>query len=244
MKQRVVSFNEPNFVSSRNGLVSGEPLEHSSPQQILQWAVETYGQDLLMTSSFGMNGVALIHMLQEITRINTILFIDTGYHFPETLKTKQRIEAKYGVRVQVLSPGLSVKDQAQMYGLDLFERSPDLCCTLRKIEPLRRALKQLQPQAMVNARSRFQAKARQDLPVIERAMSPVRIHPLALWSHQQIKNYVTSNGVPYNPLHDRDYPSIGCWPCTRPLRPGEHVRAGRWVSKKKAECGLWAMHYL
>ena len=238
MQQPVVSLNHPDFVSAPIGSVSAEPPEQSSPRQILRWAVETYGQDLLMTSSFGMNGVALIHMLQEITRIIAILFIDTGYHFPETLKTKQRIEARYGVRIQVLNPRLSIKDQAQMYGLDLFERSPNLCCTLRKIQPLRRALKQLQPQAMVNARSRFQAKARQDLPVIERAMSPVRIHPLALWSHQQIEDYVRSNGVPYNPLHDQGYPSVGCWPCTRPLRPGEHMHAGRWVGKKRAECGL------
>jgi phosphoadenosine phosphosulfate reductase len=244
VQQPVVSLNNPDFVSAPSGSVSGEPLEHSSSQQILRWAVETYGQDLLMTSSFGMNGVALIHMLQEITRIITILFIDTGYHFPETLKTKQRIEAKYGLKIQVLSPQLSIKDQAQMYGLDLFEHSPDLCCTLRKDEPMQRALERLQPKAILNARSRSQIKTGQDLPVIERMMSPVWVHPLARWPHQQIEDYVRSNGVPYNPLHDRDYPSVGCWPCTRPLRPGEHIRAGRWTGRQKEECGLWATHYL
>ena len=216
-----------------------ETLEHLSPQQILQWAVETYGQDLLMTSSFGLNGVALIHMLQTITRSFTILFIDTGYHFPETLKTKQQIEAKYGLKILVLNPQLSIEEQAHMYGPHLFEHSPDLCCALRKIEPMQRALEQLQPKAVLNARSRFQARTRQDLPVIEWTRSPVRINPLTQWSHQQIEDYVRSNQVPYNPLHDEDFPSIGCWPCTRPVRPGEHLRAGRWADRNKVECGLW-----
>ena len=243
MQQSVVSLNKPAYVSARNGSVSDEPLEHWSPHQISRWAINNYGQDLLMTTSFGLNGVALVHMLQEITPGVTILFIDTGFHFPETLKTKQRIEAKYGLKIQVLSPQLSIKDQAQMYGLDLFEHSPDLCCALRKVEPMQRALERLQPKAILNARPRFQTKTRQDLPIIEWTMSPMRIHPLAGWPHQQIEDYVRSNGVPYNPLHDRDYPSIDCWPCTRPLRPGEHSRAGRWVGRDRGECGLWATHY-
>ncbi len=216
-----------------------ETFEYLSPQQILQWTVETYGQDLLMTSSFGLNGVALIHMLQEITRSFTILFIDTGYHFAETLETKQRIEARYGLKILVSSPQLSIEDQARLYGPNLFERFPDVCCALRKVEPMRRALEKLQPKVVLNARSRFQAKTRQSLPVIEWTKSPVRINPLMLWSHQQIEEYVRSNQVPYNPLHDKGFPSIGCWPCTRPVRPGEHLRAGRWAGRNKVECGLW-----
>lgn len=196
-----------------------------------------------MTTAFGLNGVALIHMLQEITRDLTILFIDTGYHFPETLETKERIEAKYGLKIKVLSPQLSIEQQARTSTPDHFEKVPNLCCALRKVEPMQRALEQLRPQAILNARSRFQSKTRQNLPVVEGTRSPVRIHPLALWSLQQVVDYVRSNEVPYNPLHDRGYPSIGCWPCTRPIRPAEHIRAGRWAGKNVTECGLWTTDY-
>lgn len=226
-------------MSSQHGSIPSEGFEHLPPQEILQWAVDTYGQDLVMTSSFGLNGVALIHMLQEITRNFTVLFVDTGYHFPETLKTKQQIEAKYDLRILVLHPQLSIERQAQMYGPNLFEHAPDLCCALRKVQPVQRALEQLEPEALLNARSRFQAKTRQNLPVVELTRSPVRIQPLALWSQQLVEDYVRSNKVPYNPLHNHDFPSIGCWPCTAKIRLGDNVRAGRWVGKTKEECGLW-----
>lgn len=211
-----------------------------SPQQILRWAVDTYAEELVMTSAFGLNGVALIHMLQAITRSVTILFVDTGYHHPETLETSRQIEAKYGLKIRVLRPVLSIEEQAVRYGPDLFEHAPDLCCALRKVEPMQRAIEQLRPKAVLNARSRFQARTRQDLPVVEWAKSPVRINPLAHWSYKQIEDYVRSNQAPYNPLHDQNVVSIGCWPCTRPVCPGEQLRAGRWAGRNKEECGLWA----
>ncbi len=218
-------------------------LDSLTPQQILCWALESFGPNLVMTSSFGLNGVALIHMLQEITRDVPIIFIDTGYLFKETLETKRRIEAAYKVKVLTFRPTLSVEAQIRQYGPDLPTRHPDLCCALRKVEPMQRALAELQPAAVLNGRARFQARTRRDLPIVEWEQTPIRINPLALWSQQQIESYVRAHAVPYNPLHDVGYPSIGCRPCTRPVLQGEHIRAGRWAGLNKTECGLWTTNY-
>jgi phosphoadenosine phosphosulfate reductase len=208
--------------------------------RILRWAVDTFGTGLVMTSSFGLNGVALIHALSRITRNVPIVFVDTGCLFRETLETKRKIEVAYGLNVLTQYPELSIDEQAREHGPDLYARQPDLCCTLRKIEPMRRAMAHLQPTAILNGRARFQAQTRRDLRIIEWDTAPARINPFTFWSQQQIKAYVTANGIPYNPLHDMGYASIGCHPCTRPITPGDDIRAGRWVDSEKLECGLWA----
>ena len=204
-----------------------------SPQQTLRWAVETYGSRLVITSSFGMTGVALIHMLQTISQSVPIVFVDTGYLFEETLELKRRIEAIYGLQILTFRPRLGVGVRARQHG-------PDLCCALRKVEPMQRAMAELQPAAVLNGRARFQASTRRSLPIVEWNQTPVRINPLATWSQQQIEDYVKANSVPYNPLHDVGYPSLGCWPCTKPVTEGGDVRAGRWSGLGKVECGLWS----
>jgi phosphoadenosine phosphosulfate reductase len=214
-------------------------LEGLSPQQMLCWAVEAFSPNLVMTSAFGLNGVALIHMLQEVTSGVPIVFVDTGYLFDETLETKRRIEVAYGVRVLTFRPSTSTTVQVRQIGPDLSTHWPNLCCTLRKAEPLLRANAALKPAAVLNGRARFQSITRRNLPSVEWSETPVRINPLASWSHQQIKDYVRAHNVPYNPLHDQGYPSVGCWPCTRPVTDGEEVRAGRWAGLGKVECGLW-----
>jgi phosphoadenosine phosphosulfate reductase len=207
-------------------------LEPPSPQQTLRWAVEAFSPNLVMTSAFGLAGVALIHMLQTITHDVPIVFVDTGRLFVETLETRQRIEAAYGIQVLTYRPLLSVEGRA-------YPHNHNLCCALRKVEPMQRAIAELQPAAILNARARFQASSRRDLSVIEWDQAPVRINPLAHWSLQQIEQYVRRNKVPHNPLHDRGYPSVGCWPCTRPVAEGQDIRAGRWAGMEKVECGLW-----
>jgi phosphoadenosine phosphosulfate reductase len=199
-----------------------------------------------MTSSFGLNGVALIHMLQAISQEVPIVFVDTGYLFAETLETKRRIEAAYGVQVLTYHPrcngdGLPHPGaiSGQTAGSGGNSQAADLCCAVRKVEPMSRAIAELRPVAVLNARARFQANTRQGLPTIEWDQTPIYINPLAYWTQQQIEEYVRAHHVPYNPLHDRGYPSIGCWPCTRPVKDGEHLRAGRWAGLGKLECGLW-----
>jgi phosphoadenosine phosphosulfate reductase len=218
-------------------------LETQSPQRVLGWAVDFFGAGLVMTTAFGLNGVALIHMLQEITRDVPLVFVDTGLLFEETLETKRQIEQVYGLQVWTWRPRLSIEAQAQQYGPDLHACQPDLCCALRKVEPMHRAMTELGPLAVVNGRSRSQSRTRRDLPIVQWEQTPVCINPLVCWTRQQIKDYVQAHRVPHNPLHEAGYPSIGCRPCTRPVREGEHVRAGRWAGSGKAECGLWTTNF-
>ncbi len=218
-------------------------LEGQSPQRVLRWAVDVFGAGLVMTTAFGLNGVALIHMLQKVTRDVPLIFVDTGLLFEETLDTRRRIEQAFGVRVQTWRPRLSIEAQAQQHGPDLHASQPDLCCALRKVEPMRRAMEELGPLAVINGRSRSQSKTRRNLPMVEWERTPVRINPLAFWTRQQVEDYVQVHGIPHNPLHEARYPSIGCRPCTRPVREGEHTRAGRWVGSDKAECGLWTTNF-
>lgn len=218
-----------------NSIPAGFP----SPLHTLRWAIDTFVPGLVMTSALGLNGVALAHMLHTLSREVPIVFVDTGYHFAETLATKRRIEAAYGLRVLTYHPAERVQVPARQIGPDLPDRWPNLCCAVRKVEPMQRALAELQPKAILNARARFQADTRRDLPLVEWDQAPVRINPLAGWSLRQVRAYVAAHDVPYNPLHDRGYPSVGCRPCTRPVAAGENQRAGRWPGMDKTECGLW-----
>jgi phosphoadenosine phosphosulfate reductase len=219
-------------------------LGNSSPLSVIQWAIDVFSPKLVVTSSFGLNGVALIHMLQKITRKVPIIFVNTGYMFEETLKTKRRIEAAYGVNVLTFRPSLSVKEQIQKFGSALFIRRPDICCALRKIEPMQRALAELKPKAILNGRARFQTHTRQNLPIVEWEKSSIQINPLAGWSHKQIDAYVKEHNIPYNSLYDIGYPSVGCRPCTRPVLEDEHIRAGRWAELDRIECGLWTKNII
>jgi phosphoadenosine phosphosulfate reductase len=216
----------------RDPLLAESWLEQLPPQDIVRWALEAFDAGLVMTSSFGLNGVALIHMLQELRHNVPVIFVDTGYLFPETLRTQQLIVRAYGVPVLTYRPRVGKEIQPGLCG-------HAQCCYLRKVEPMQQAMAELQPVAVLNARARFQARTRQNLPIVEWDQTPVRINPLAGWSAARVRAYVTEHNVPYNPLHDAGYPSIGCRPCTRPVHAGEDLRAGRWAGSGKVECGLW-----
>jgi phosphoadenosine phosphosulfate reductase len=225
-------FMNPTLINRRARRPCSTELERLTPQDVVKWAAEAFDSGLVMTSSFGLNGVALIHMLQTTGLDVPIVFVDTGHLFDETLETRLRIERAYGVRVVTYRPlpGTGVQPGRQGY---------TLCCALRKVEPMRRAMAELRPTAVLNARARFQASTRHHLPVVEWDQAPVRINPLARWSPDQVRAYVIEHDVPYNPLHDAGYPSIGCRPCTRPVEAGEDLRAGRWAGSGRVECGLW-----
>ena len=217
----------------------GERLLGQPPQETLAWAVEHFFPRLALACSFGAEDVALVDMLWRLEPRVTVFYLDTGLLFPETLEVKARVEEKYGITPVRVAPQLSVAEQDARYGAELWRHNPDQCCQLRKVEPLAAYLASGLG-AWITGIRRQQAPTRAHaLPVEwDAKFGLVKINPLVLWSHDEVWRYIREHGVPYNPLHDRGYPSIGCAPCTRPVAPGEDPRAGRWAGFNKTECGL------
>ena len=203
--------------------------EHiTSAESLILWAAAEY-KTLAMTSAFGLSGVVLIDLVQNLHLRVPVLFVDTGFMFPETLATRDRLLAFYpDLQVITLHPGENAPEPMTAH-----------CCEERKVQPMRRALAVLRPDALLSARGRFQAVTRRDLAPVERDRVPVRVNPLVSWTSSQIEEYAHEAELPYNPLYDQGYYSVGCKPCTRAVRAGEDVRAGRWDGLGKVECGLW-----
>jgi phosphoadenosine phosphosulfate reductase len=206
-------------------------------QQALRWGLSTFGQSLALASSFGAEDVVLIDIASRLSKFR-VFTLDTDFLFPETYALIDEIEARYGVAVERTRPELTPEAQAAQYGPALWASRPDACCQLRKVEPLKKKLSGLA--AWVTGVRRDQAPTRANTPKLawDSKFGLVKLNPLADWSRSQVWDYIRAHNVPYNPLHDRDYPSIGCTYCTRPVRPGEDPRAGRWSGFAKTECGL------
>ena len=213
-------------------------LEVAQPEAVLRWAVEEFGPDIALATGFGAEGCVLVAMLSNISRDTRIFYLDTDLLFPETYALRDQLEMRYGVRFERRATRLSLSDQAIEYGERLWERQPDLCCQLRKVEPLREMLSGLR--AWVTAIRRDQSPERAGVGVMERdeKYGLIKINPLAAWSARNVWNYIAKHDVPYNPLHDQGYPSIGCVPCTTPVQISERPRAGRWRGTDKTECGI------
>lgn len=216
-------------------------LAGASPEAVLTWALETYGDRAALTCSFSGPGVVLAHMVARISPRTPVLFLDTGYHFPETLAFKERFARHYGLNVVDVRPALSPEEQEARHGPRLYERDPDLCCRIRKVEPLARLLEGLD--AWVTGLRRDQSETRAGIDVLEYHETPtghplVKVMPLAHWTRRDVWAYIHRHGIPYHPLLDAGYTSIGCQPCTRPVSAGEPERAGRWAGFGKTECGL------
>jgi phosphoadenosine phosphosulfate reductase len=218
--------------------VISDEFEAASPEAVLRWAIEEFGPDVAFATGFGAEGCVLVSMLSAISPGTRIFYLDTVLLFPETYALRDQLEARYGVHFERRATSLSVSDQAAQYGERLWEREPDLCCRLRKVEPLREMLKGLR--AWVTAIRRDQSAERTHTGFVEwdRKFGLVKINPLAAWSTRDVWNYIAKHDVPYNPLHDKGYPSIGCVPCTTPVQIGELPRAGRWRGTGKSECGI------
>lgn len=212
--------------------------EEAPPEEVLRWAVEEYAPEVALATGFGVEGCVLVSMLSVIRPATRIFYLDTDLLFPETYALLDQLEARYGVHFERRATRLSVKDQAVQYGERLWERDPDLCCQLRKVEPLREMLKGMR--AWITAIRRDQSPARTHIGLVEwdERFGLIKINPLARWSVRDVWNYVAKHNVPYNPLHDLGYPSIGCVPCTTPVQIGEVPRAGRWRGIAKSECGI------
>jgi phosphoadenosine phosphosulfate reductase len=213
-------------------------LEGAPPQIVLRWAVEHFHPRLTMATAFGAEGCCLIHMLAEIEPAVRVFNLDTGYQFPETLELRERIKARYGIEVELVRPELTVAEYEAKHGGPLYRRRPEQCCHDRKVVPLRRAL--FGYDAWVSAIRRDQTAHRALAEVVQwdARFDLLKVNPLLHWTRRDVWQFLLANDVPYNPLHDRGYPSIGCWPCTGAVADGADERAGRWAGTARKECGL------
>jgi phosphoadenosine phosphosulfate reductase len=215
---------------------AGRELEDAPAEDIVRWAAHTFGPRFCVTSSFA--DAVLVHVVSRAVPGVDVVFLDTGLHFPETLRVRDQVAAGMPVRVRSIRPRLTVGQQDGAYGPRLFARDPDGCCALRKVEPLERALDDYD--AWAAGLRRDESPTRANTPVVhfEYARGKVKVNPLARWTQSDVDSYIARHEVPVNPLLGRGYGSIGCWPCTRRTRAGEDPRAGRWAMFDKTECGL------
>ena len=214
--------------------------EGQSPQAVLRWACDTFGDGLCLACSFGVEDMVLLDMVCRIREGVHVFYLDTGLLFEETYRLAEEAARRFPIRLHRVLPELSLEEQARQHGPQLWRSDPDRCCRLRKVEPLRRFLAGYQ--AWVTGIRREQAFTRSAARPVEwdGAFHLVKVSPLVAWTWQDVWAYVRHHRVPHNPLHHQGYPSIGCQPCTAPVAPGEHPRAGRWRGLEKTECGLHA----
>ncbi|KMO77659.1 phosphoadenosine phosphosulfate reductase [Mycolicibacterium chubuense] len=211
---------------------------NASAEDLLRWTDENFGGDYIVASN--MQDAVLVDLAAKVRPGVDVLFLDTGYHFVETIGTRDAVEAVYDVNVVNVRPEKSVPEQDALFGKNLFERSANECCRMRKVEPLSKALRGYS--AWVTGIRRVEAPTRANAPLIswDKAFGLVKINPLAAWSDDDMQDYIDTHGVLVNPLVDEGYPSIGCAPCTAKPIVGADPRSGRWAGQSKTECGLHA----
>ncbi|MDN4161646.1 phosphoadenylyl-sulfate reductase [Nocardioides abyssi] len=214
----------------------GAELELAPAEVIIEWAAATFGERFCITSSMG--DAALAHLASRVVPGIDVVFLDTGYHFVETIGTRDAVAATMDVDLLTITPKQTVAEQDAVHGKDLYKTDPDLCCKLRKVQPLADALSGYD--AWATGLRRAETHNRVIAPVIgwDAKKGKVKVSPLARWSDEQMERYIAENGVLVNPLVYDGYPSIGCAPCTRRVAPGEDPRSGRWAGTNKTECGI------
>lgn len=215
-----------------------QSLEEAHPREILRWGIERFKDKFTMATAFGPEGMCLLHWIAEIDRKTSVFNLDTGYQFAETLELRDRVARKYGLEVELKRPALSVAEYEQINGGPVYKTEPDRCCRERKISLITEAVQG--KHCWASAIRRDQTKDRSVVPIVgwDKKFQLIKISPLANWTKAQIWQTIMDHDIPYNPLHDQGYPSIGCWPCTRAVLLGEDERAGRWSGSQKTECGL------
>src|ERR1700747_5732 len=215
---------------------AAEELADAPPEEVIRWAVDTFGERICVTSS--MTDAVIIHLASAVQPGIDVVFLDTGYHFAETVGTRDAVEAVYPIKLINVTPSRTGKEQDAALGPRLYGRNPDLCCYLRKVEPLERALTSYH--ASIPGGPRDATSNRRQTKVVEwddrREM--VKVNPIVSWSQKQVDDYITTNGVLVNPLVYDGYPSIRCATCTLRVEPGADPRSGRWAGTGKTECGI------
>ncbi|WP_433893368.1 phosphoadenylyl-sulfate reductase [Streptomyces sp. CA-111067] len=215
---------------------AGRDLEDASALDVLRWAADTFGRRFCVTSS--MEDAVVAHLASRAMPGVDVVFLDTGYHFPETIGTRDAVAAVMDVNVLTLTPKQTVAEQDAQYGAKLHDRDPDLCCALRKVAPLEEGLRGYD--AWATGLRRDESPTRADTPVVswDEKRQKVKIAPIARWTQEDVERYVAEHGVLTNPLLTDGYASVGCAPCTRRVLEGEDARAGRWAGLGKTECGI------
>jgi phosphoadenosine phosphosulfate reductase len=217
--------------------------QHASTETILRWAGEKFGARAAIGTSFQGAGLVMIHLARQNELNFPVFTLDTGLLFPETVELKSRLESFFGISIESLIPDLTVEQQAEAFGGELWAQDPDVCCTMRKVVPLQGKLAELD--CWITGLRREQSDTRADVQFIEvylfdekSGREIVKLNPMANWSRTAVWNYLKEHKIPYNPLHDQGYRSIGCAPCTSKVAEGQNERAGRWTGFNKAECGI------
>jgi len=212
-------------------------LEDATPEAIIEYAVQTF-PNITFACSFGAEDVVLVDMLQKISPKTDIFYLDTDFHFKETYETRDKLEEIYGLKFVRVAASLTPEEQVEQFGAELWKSDPNQCCNLRKVTPLTGILSKYD--AWITGIRRDQAPTRANAKKIEYDVKfgLIKFNPIASWTSEDVWNYIRSNNIYYNPLHDNNYPSIGCEHCTRQVMPGEDPRAGRWSGTDKTECGL------
>lgn len=212
--------------------------ERWTAEEIVAWGLTEFGDELAIASSFGAEDVVIIDLASRVRPHFNVFTLDTDFLFPETYELIARIERRYGITVERLRSEFTPEEQAKVLGEALWRTQPDVCCNLRKVEPLSRKLGTLQ--AWLTGIRRDQAPTRANAQKVEwdARFNLVKLNPIAGWTTDDVWSYIRAQDLDYNPLHDRNYPSIGCTHCTRPVASGEDARAGRWAGTGKVECGL------
>jgi phosphoadenosine phosphosulfate reductase len=215
---------------------AGRALTGATAEEVVRWAADTFGGRFCVTSSFA-DGV-LVHLVSRVAPGTDVVFLDTGLHFPETLRVRDQVAGSLPVRVRSIRPRLTVGQQDGQHGPRLFARQPDECCALRKVEPLERALADYDAWAAGLRRDESPTRASTPAVHFDASRGKVKVNPLASWTQADVDGYIARWEVPVNALLSQGYRSVGCWPCTRRVIAGEDPRAGRWPLFDKTECGL------
>jgi phosphoadenosine phosphosulfate reductase len=233
-----LTFERPTAALDLTDIVesAANALEEAPAEEIVRWAIATFGDRICVTSS--MKDAVLVDIAAKIRPGIDVLFVDTGYHFAETIGTRDAVDLVYPVNIVNVTSSRTVAEQERDLGPRLNGRNPDLCCHLRKVEPLNRALEPYL--AWITGIRREETSHRRGSRVVEwnAARGKVKVNPLARWTHEQLTSYIEDNGILVNPLQYDGYPSIGCEPCTQRVEPGEDPRSGRWAGTGKSECGI------
>ena len=213
-------------------------LENQTAEEVVRWGLETFGNELVTATGFGPSGIVLMHHLSKIATDPTVFYLETDLLFEETYALRDRLVDRLGIKILPVHSGISLWRQDQQHGPDLWDHSPDQCCFIRKMLPLRRFL--ADRGAWVTALRRDQSSTRLEIGTVEwdSGNGLVKINPLAGWMSEEIWQYIHLHDLPYNSLHDQGYPSLGCMPCTKPVADGAGARSGRWAGFAKTECGI------
>lgn len=206
---------------------------------VIKWAYREYDDDIVYACSFGAEGIVLMDLISKVNKSAKIIFLDTELHFLETYELIEKVKKRYpSLKIECVKPQHSLEDQAKWYGEELWKHNPNLCCHMRKVVPLKEALGEVK--AWISGLRREQSLTRRNTQYLNKddKFQKVKICPLIHWTSEDIMTYIDINKLPYNPLHDKGYPSIGCVPCTKAVSDNQDSRAGRWAGQSKTECGL------